>query len=113
VTEHFPIAVMAVLGSLSLSLPLLLLLLSSLSSIAPGVAQAATPGATDLCYELAWDLASPQGPQTRIIRPVTAFPKEHVLVQRSVCGKQYSTGDRIPATGLSVDALVDACAICG
>ena len=62
-------------------------------------AQGGAPGATDLCYEVAWDLANAAGPQRRIIRPVTAFPAEHALVKDAVCGRQFAEGDRIPARG--------------
>eukprot|EP00049_Salpingoeca_infusionum_P006223 m.103408 g.103408 ORF g.103408 m.103408 type:complete len:777 (+) comp13236_c0_seq2:467-2797(+) len=66
-------------------LPLLALLLVS---VMPS-------GAQDLCYQVAWGAGSNY--QRHIVRPVTAFPKEHALVKYGYCNR-FSEGDAIPPT---------------
>ncbi len=51
--------------------------------------------ALDLCYQVSWFLNQPQ-PTRKVIRPVTAFPKEHALVKNNYCGGQKAVGAPIP-----------------
>lgn len=54
--------------------------------------------ATDLCYEVHWDLSAAQ-PKRAVVRPVTGFPTNHILVREGRCGRKYNAGDPIPRTG--------------
>ena len=77
------------------------LLAALVAAAAHGSTSTSAPAsATDLCYEVQWDLANPNGPQRHIIQPVTAFPPQHAMVNRDICGVARSAGDPIPANGL-------------
>lgn len=52
----------------------------------------------DQCFEVSWGPLS--SPYYRVVQPVSEFPSTHALVQNTVCGQTFSTGDPIPATGL-------------
>lgn len=46
-----------------------------------GMAEAVNP---DLCYQISWDLANPNGPKRQLLQPVTAYPAQHAIVS-TVC----------------------------
>ena len=55
-------------------------------------------GSTSLCYKIKWNLGTTNVKET-VVKPVTAFPKEHALVTRGYCGGK-NEGDPIPHNAL-------------
>ena len=64
-------------------------------------------GQNDFCYKVRWNLGTSNIKES-VIKPVTAFPKEHPLVTHGYCGGK-SVGDPIPSSGLwSESGAMDA-----
>ena len=45
----------------------------------------------NLCYRVTWDLSSKPA-KTQLLRPVTAFPPQHVLAKSAICGVNRTAG---------------------
>ena len=47
--------------------------------------------AANLCYRVTWDMSSKPA-KTQLLRPVTAFPAQHVLANKTMCGVTRRAG---------------------
>jgi hypothetical protein len=71
------------------------------------VASAALPTLTTAqqaegCFEVSWGTSTRDN--YRVVKAVSEFPASHALVQHTVCGQTFATGDPIPSTGLWSDS---------